>query len=187
VTPQELAIITTSAVSVIGLATWWFWLQSAYACDSFRQKVFALRDEMFDYAAEGAIPFESPAYAELRLLMNRVLRFAHRITFWKTVGYLVIESVSEDREQAISFRNEWITSVNSVADASVRAKLYEFEERLGVLIIDHVFKTSLAAVTFAFAVVLVISVLQLKQSAVQFLARIIRPGEIEERAWNHSG
>lgn len=186
-TQHELAIIATSAVSVIGLATWWFWLQSAYARDSFRQKVFALRDEMFDYAAEGAIPFENPAYAELRLLMNRVLRFAHRITFWKTLGYVFIESVSEEHEQAFSFRNEWVRSVNSIADPDVRAKLYDFESRLGELIIDHVFKTSLAAVLIAVAAMLVISVLQLKKSALQFLGQIIRPGEIEERAWNHSG
>jgi hypothetical protein len=42
--------------------------------DRFRQDVFGLRDELWDFAASGQISFDDPAYRLLRQLMNGFIR-----------------------------------------------------------------------------------------------------------------
>jgi len=47
--------------------------------DRFRQELFAVRDELFDFAASGRISFEHPAYGMLRSTMNGFLRWAESL------------------------------------------------------------------------------------------------------------
>src|SRR5260370_14413210 len=51
--------------------------------DSFRQEMFIIRDELFDYAASGRISFNDPAYRLLRQLMNGFIRYGHQLTFFR--------------------------------------------------------------------------------------------------------
>src|SRR5579862_226779 len=70
--------------SVIGLAVLWFiWYYGIrlVLLARFRQKLFGIRDRLFDYAAEGNIEFSDPAYGSLRSMMNSLIRFAHKVTF----------------------------------------------------------------------------------------------------------
>lgn len=46
--------------------------------DVFRSDLFATRDGMFNYAQQNGIPFDLPAYRDLRLMLNGVIRFAHQ-------------------------------------------------------------------------------------------------------------
>jgi len=69
-------------------------LWRAALIDSFRANVFALRDELFDFAAAGNISFENPAYSELRVSMNSVIRFAERITFIRMCLSSIVERFS---------------------------------------------------------------------------------------------
>ena len=185
-TIAELAYILNSCLGIAGLATWWFWLHAAYARDSFRQAVFALRDEMFDYAASGAISFEHPAYANLRLLLNRVIRFAHRITIWQMLGFAIVESVTEeDHQRAAEFSAEWRTAVNSIADAEVRQKFFEFEHRLASMITRRLVSTSLLALLFGGVTLSLRRALQLTSSTGS-IRKFFSPAVIEERAWQRA-
>jgi len=77
-------LIYEQIMSLLGLiALWAFWynLQKPQRVDIFREKLFDLRGDLFDLAANGAIPFEHPAYRQLRLLINGLIRFAHRASF----------------------------------------------------------------------------------------------------------
>src|SRR4051812_41355603 len=56
-----------------------------YRLDVFRQRLFALRDELFDVAAAGEIDFNDFAYGGLRLLINSIIRFGHRVTAWRVL------------------------------------------------------------------------------------------------------
>jgi len=44
-----------------------------------RQRLFAVRNDMFVFWADAGLPFDSPAYASLRKIMNRSIRYAHVI------------------------------------------------------------------------------------------------------------
>jgi hypothetical protein len=57
--------------------------------DALRQTLFSLRDELFDFAANGGIAFDAPAYLVSRSSINSLIRFAHRITASRFVLLLV--------------------------------------------------------------------------------------------------
>ena len=78
VTPEKVNVLLSMAGLLALWALWSFGLRPALI-DSFRQQIFTIRDEMFDYAAEGNIDFNHPAYGTIRTLMNGHIRFAHRI------------------------------------------------------------------------------------------------------------
>lgn len=67
-----------SLLGLIALWAFWYYLWKPQRVDIFRQKLFALRSDLFDLAAKGTVPFDHPAYTQLRLLINGLIRFAHR-------------------------------------------------------------------------------------------------------------
>jgi len=88
--------------------------------DSFRQNVFAIRDELFDYASNGNIAFNNPAYYDLRLAMNSVILYAEKITFARWLLALVVNKYSPD-QVAI---NNWRRMMNSIANLAPEQREY---------------------------------------------------------------
>ncbi len=82
---SELSIIVQSLLTMIVLAFVIFWVWPEQRVDLFRQQMFALRDELFDFAADGKIKFDDPAYVLLRQLMNGFIRYAHNLTPFRTL------------------------------------------------------------------------------------------------------
>jgi hypothetical protein len=70
-----------SLLGLIALWAFWYYLWKPQRVDIFRQKLFCLRSDLFDLAAKGTVPFDHPAYMQLRLLINGLIRFAHRASF----------------------------------------------------------------------------------------------------------
>lgn len=76
-------VYANTLISLVSLALLWFflfWLYKDLCVDHFRQRVFALRDELFDAATSGKIPFDHKAYGRLRVTMNGAIRFAYQIS-----------------------------------------------------------------------------------------------------------
>lgn len=133
---SNVAIVMQSAIAVLGLSVGWFFLRADFKCDLFRQRMFALRDEMFDYARSGAIPFDHPAYLDLRMLMNSLIRFAHRLTIGQVLVLLAAQRIwgqNTDR----NFSRDWEKSVQSIADPEVRKAMLDFRSKMGWMIIKH--------------------------------------------------
>jgi hypothetical protein len=57
-----------------------FWAYHDYRVDLLRYRIFVARDRLFQYAEEGKIRFDDPAYMLTRTFLNGGLRFAHRMT-----------------------------------------------------------------------------------------------------------
>lgn len=70
-----------------------FWRQ--HRVDALRERLFEVRGELFDYAALGEVSFDSPAYAKLRVMMNSMIRFAHKFTFSRLVIVVLFRKVFE--------------------------------------------------------------------------------------------
>ncbi len=66
---QAAHALQTCVVAIIGI-TVIFKILPMLRLDCFRQNMFSVRDELFDYAAAGNISFDNPAYILLRLQMN---------------------------------------------------------------------------------------------------------------------
>ena len=106
--------------------------------DAFRQKMFSIRDEMFDYAADGNIPFDHPAYILLRRQMNGFIRYGHQLTVFRCLMIVAIQKVSGDALEGVWF-SEWQKALDSISDDCVRKKLENFHHRGMVLAIKRMF------------------------------------------------
>jgi hypothetical protein len=96
--------------------------------DGFRQNMFAIRDELFDYAADGNISFDQPAYVMLRRQMNGFIRYGHQLTVFRCLTTVAIHKVS-GRPTNTEWYSEWQTALASVEDAQVREKLEYFHKK----------------------------------------------------------
>src|SRR5438552_13935668 len=81
---SPLTVVVTS-LSLMGLWILFFWLYRDYRVDLFRQRMFELRDELFELGRVDEIAFHHQAYGLLRTTINGYIRFAHRISFLSVV------------------------------------------------------------------------------------------------------
>ncbi len=106
----EIAATVIENGILLGLLLWLIygpWQETV--ADILRQKLFEIRDELFDLASEREdFTFDSPAYRELRNTLNGMIRHAHFITWprflifgWLTRRYQANESSLMDLIQSI--------------------------------------------------------------------------------------
>lgn len=73
--------IMSAALALAGMYLLWSHAIRALFLDMARERLFALRAEMYALAAKGEISFDDEAYRSLETLFCGLLRFAHRVTF----------------------------------------------------------------------------------------------------------
>ena len=123
---------------VMGLLAVWvlvFKLCRDYRIDALKDRLFALRDNLFDYAAEGEVQFDDPAYFKLRGLINSLIRFAHRLTFTRfLMGFLF--TAWKGSEAYGNVLQEWQTAVEALP-AEKQKKLNEIHSAALVMVVRH--------------------------------------------------
>ena len=131
--PANAVHFFESACALLVFSLLVFWLIPSYRLDLFRQEVFSVRDELFDYAKSGNIDFSHPAYRLLRQSFNGFIRYAHRLTFYRVVLTMLIWKIM-GREPELIWTKRWTDAVASL-DEKTRADLMRFHERLTFLIV----------------------------------------------------
>jgi hypothetical protein len=104
----------------------WFYLIKEYRVSNFRESLFSLRDELFQFAADGHLTFDDPAYVELRSLINGMLRFAHRVTFLSLITS--VRSLSADDPDQNPYLR-WKDAVDHLAP-DTKARVESIHNRL---------------------------------------------------------
>ena len=131
-----LSITIQSLLTLIVLSFVVFGLWPAQRTDLFRQQMFGLRDELFDYAADGKIAFDDPAYMLLRQLMNGFIRYAHNLTPYRTfLAFLRWKCGSG--LPANTWTESWNQAVSKLPDAESRTALQKFHSRASALVLSH--------------------------------------------------
>src|SRR6266850_823090 len=126
--PSEVALVFQSAVCVAALSIVLLVYWSELRLDAFRQKLFAIRDELFDYAAMGNIGFDDRAYRLLRQSMNGFIRYGHQLTFFRLcVTMAQIKLAGQTAES--KWTEEWEQSLKRVGNNEVRIALEQFHAR----------------------------------------------------------
>jgi|SRR6185437_10032556 len=149
-----LVNVFQSGIVLIALTVVAFWLWPTVRLDSFRQDMFRVRDELFDYAASGKISFQSPAYCLLRQSMNGFIRHGHRLTLFQIVmNALTWKAVGQVPNYVWTKR--WCAALEAIPDADVKQDLIKFHERAIVLVSERIVLGSpiLWAGAFAFLVI----------------------------------
>jgi hypothetical protein len=130
-----MSAIVTSSHLAIGLFALWFlyfvcWRE--HRIDTYRQRLFEVRDDLFDFAASGAIKFSDPAYVTLRDLSNGLIRFGHRLNFTRIVAIALFGGIPDSsRMQA------WEVDVKT-RPAAVRDKLLKAHAEIRKASLWHV-------------------------------------------------
>jgi hypothetical protein len=86
------------AVSIIHMAInalilWFIWhVPWRRSCqERYRQKLFEVRDELFDFARGGGVAFTEPAYIALRAYINSMIRFSHLIGVTRLATFILFQ------------------------------------------------------------------------------------------------
>lgn len=127
-----------------------FWFYRDYRVDAFRQQMFSLRDEMFDWADRSSLPFDHPAYGMLRNAMNGFIRFGHRLTIFQVfLMYILVrngDAKTHINAQVSEFSERW-NSETTKLDADKKAQLLRYRDRMHFIVIRHLALTPIATVT----------------------------------------
>jgi hypothetical protein len=186
-----MTVTTTEAMEALRVALgllgcWWFYFYvwQEYRVDAFRQRMFNLRRELFEFASEGNIGFADPAYGMLRVRMNRMIRFAHQFNAVHFV--LLMVWVATDDVQDVRPHQEWTEKLERVENPEVRARLKLFEDRMAVLMVRRlVFSPIVLPIFVGFAIWLLIqgaaqATIQSLSAAMPGLERLEAHAELEE-------
>lgn len=127
----------------LSTATLWCmyqWLYKGYMIDHFRQEMFVLRDELFDEAADGLLPFDHQAYCTLRRAMNGCIRFGHKLSLLEV---LILTSQTRhdhlDDDSGFSFSKRLDFVSNDLGDET-KERLIHYQKKMGQLLTTHLFK-----------------------------------------------
>ena len=76
---RALSSVLVSGISLLGIALICLFLVSDYRLDAYRNKLFAIRDQLFDLVlTSDGMSFDHPAYQLLNLRVNSLIRYAHK-------------------------------------------------------------------------------------------------------------
>lgn len=118
-----------------------FHQHKTYRLGCYRQRLFHLRNDLFDKAAKGDISFDSQSYGMTRELLNSHIRFAHRTTFFHTLLYLKL-SMDISKLRKASFHDQLEKSMKELSEKE-RALLETVVHKLHYLYVDQVIRYSL--------------------------------------------
>ncbi len=92
---EEKIYLILSLLGTLLIYLQWHFLWKSYFLERYREKLFILRDTLFNYAIAGHISFEDESYVRIRNMINANLRMSHRtnildllifrIFYWKDI------------------------------------------------------------------------------------------------------
>ena len=168
-----------------------FGLLPAYRVDCFRQQLFAIRDDLFDYAADGNISFTDPAYVILRQQMNALIRYGHHITLYRSIVTFIFGKLSKPTANRPSWNAQWESALANIKDTAVRERMAGFRAKAEFASAKHLVTGSIPLTIlitlvgfWALAKVGWTSLRQLKRAAfARVLVGPLDPRQIDEDAF----
>lgn len=171
-TNEAAARLVQLSIGLLLICVLYYWVYRPHLRDEFRQKLFAIRDELFDFAADGGIPFEHPAYCTLRADVNRLIRFAERLSLSRVV--LVLFFV---RAPFPEYRT-WASFTEGLPPW-VCSKLAETHSKVQTALLRYMFQRSLSAIILY----LVAAVIALWVSSVRNFCGPLLADRVEKQAY----
>jgi hypothetical protein len=123
-----------------------------YKIDCLRDNLFALRDELFDYAVQEGL-LEHAGYRELRRFFNNMIRFCHKISFFRLSLSIAADKLLIPENERVNKYEAWTAGL---ADLPVyqKDKLVQFHIMMFIVLMRHLADTSvvLGPIVFIFRV-----------------------------------
>ena len=128
----------TAAMSVVISAIFLLMLcclYYGYRADNLRDHLFALRDEMILYALDHGIA-ETPAHENLRLIMNSLIRYAHRVSLARLMLLDISRRVFSLKPSLSETYIGWVEAVKALPPDEAE-RMREFHTKATLLIMTH--------------------------------------------------
>lgn len=133
-TTDANVISVMSALGLVALSLFVFYLWRDYRLDVFREKLFNVRDALFLYALNNGIEFDDPAYSILRERMNIMLRFAHDLDLTRFLLVATLQPFTTENPDLVT----WEMAVDALPSDQVKMRLREFRDRFVLVIFEHI-------------------------------------------------
>ena len=166
--------------SMLGLCIFYNWFYLNYRLDMFREKLFSLRNELFDYALENKIGFDHPSYGMLRSLINSTIRYAHKISFTELVVFSVLSRNDEHKNKFTEqYEKKWTDSLKEL-EPETRDKLFSFKKRFYLEILEYIIFTSPLLLFTLISIIVLYAAKKLGDAAVEKIKLVIGPNKITD-------
>lgn len=136
----EVTVFLTSLISMVFIAILMLWLYQDYRTDVFRQKMFNLRDDLFDEARHGKIDFDEGTYGMLRSAINGFIRFGHKFNLTQVLLLNVMLKRESNFNKPFSERLHKNMENCTVEQRKIIMSYYI---RMNFYIIEHLFLSSI--------------------------------------------
>lgn len=161
---------------------WLFWHYGwkRFALDQFRQRLFSIRDTMFDLAANNfaGLTLESRAYVSFRQALNNRIRFAHRLSF----HHIWLAVVFGRNEDFNSMKPQSTLDIEALTDPKLKERFEEFQGRAALALLEYMVLTSpafIALILVSFICVLIPRVLNHSlKAALKLALKVVKQKEI---------
>ena len=100
--------------------------------DRFREDLFTMRDDRFDYMWQNGISYELPAYQLMRKILNGMIRCADGVDL---LPLLVFAYVTRDQHRPDRLSN----AIQEIEDTAVRDNFIAARQKMRERIVDHFF------------------------------------------------
>ena len=188
-TAQEIILILESGITIALLIVVLLKLWAGFRLDEFRQSVFVVRDELFDFALAGKIAFDHPAYKLLRQSMNGFIRYAHQLTWFRLVCNVTRWQLLGEGK-VFTWADQWEAALGTIENENVKRALLEFQARTLGLVAKRLVTGSAILMLLVGGMVLLemlrthwISLRQLvRNAATGTINRFVDPRFLEEEA-----
>lgn len=118
-----------------------------YCVDAYRQEIFKIRDELFNFAAEGGITFSHPAYGMARTYLNGTIRFTEHLSLVRMItANIVLKKHASHFEMEIANRLKGLTepqreAISAALDKAIaHTILYLVRKNVAVVLLFEVFR-----------------------------------------------
>jgi hypothetical protein len=137
----DFTVALGTVISLAGLWVLWAFLYRDYCVDSFRQRMFALRDSLFDFAAneDTDLDFSDSAYGQLRSTLNGFIRFGHRVSLIQFVAIILATEAPAAASQ--SYERRWKLALKS-KDAMTQEHLRAIRRESHIFVLRHIVLSS---------------------------------------------
>lgn len=128
---------------IIGTTVFWLVYHTQYReCRILylRERLFEIRDSLFQDAKNGKLSFDDEAYGLIRLTLNGMIRFAHELSFGEVL--LAVVYVDIKRKDAVAgYKQQWETAYEKLSDEG-KEIVDEARMTMHIYMMMHIVKSS---------------------------------------------
>jgi hypothetical protein len=141
-------LVLCGLMLIVAFARLFYWDMRQFYVDRTRQRLFELRDSLFDQAVAGLLAFDSPAYGLTRRMINGSIRYIDELSIFQLATLVIMARdaavsktiQSAEKEYSVSLSrltpkaSEYVTSVRSQAHKIIAKHVFQTSLLLQVLI-----------------------------------------------------